>query len=85
MYVTAIVNAGSIPNALAVSDSAVLRDTENLPFVYVQTSANQFARRRVDPGFSQGGRTQITDGLKAGEHVVDDGGIFLQFQNSLQH
>jgi len=85
MYVTAIVNAGSIPNALAVSDSAVLRDTENLPFVYVQTSASQFARRRVDPGFSQGGRTQITDGLKAGEHVVDDGGIFLQFQNSLQH
>ena len=85
MYVTAIVNAGSIPNALAVPDAAVLRDTENLPFVYVQTGANQFARRPVNAGFSQGGRTQITDGLKAGEHVVDDGGIFLQFQNSLQH
>lgn len=85
MYVTAIVSAGSIPNALAVPDAAVLRDTENLPFVYVQTSANQFARRQVNLGFSQAGRTQITDGLKAGENVVDDGGIFLQFQNSLQH
>ena len=85
MYVTAIVNAGSVQNALAVPDSAVLRDTENLPFVYVQAGVNQFARRQVSLGFSQGGRTQITDGLRAGEHVVDDGGIFLQFQNSLQH
>ena len=85
MYVTAIVSAGSIPNALALPDAAVLRDTENLPFVYVETGANQFARRQVKLGFSQGGRTQITDGLKAGEHVVGDGGIFLQFQNSLQH
>jgi len=85
MYVTAIVNAGSIPNALALPDSAVLRDTENLPFVYVQTDTNQFARRQVNLGFSQGGRTQITEGLKAGEQIVDDGGIFLQFQNSLKH
>lgn len=85
MYVTAIVSAGSIPNALAVPDAAVLRDTENLPFVYAQSGANQFARRQVKLGFSQGGQTQITDGVKAGEHVVDDGGIFLQFQNSLQH
>jgi cobalt-zinc-cadmium efflux system membrane fusion protein len=85
MYVTALVNAGSIPNALAVPDAAVLRDTENLPFVYVQTGGNQFARRPVTLGANQGGQTQITNGLKAGEHVVDDGGIFLQFQNSLQH
>jgi membrane fusion protein, heavy metal efflux system len=85
MYVTAIVSAGSIPNALALPDAAVLRDTENLPFVYVETGANQFARRQVSLGFSRTGQTQITDGLKAGEHVVGDGGIFLQFQNSLQH
>lgn len=84
MYVTAIVSAGSIPNALAIPDAAVLRDTENLPFVYVEIGANQFARRLVKLGFSQGGRTQITDGLRAGDRVVDDGGIFLQFQNSLQ-
>lgn len=84
MYVTAIASAGSIRDALAVPDAAVLRDTENLPFVYVQAGANQFARRPVKLGFSQGGRTQITEGLNVGEHIVDDGGIFLQFQNSLQ-
>jgi cobalt-zinc-cadmium efflux system membrane fusion protein len=87
MYVTATVNAGSIANALTVPDSSVLRGTENEPFVYVQspTKLNEFARRLVQLGDSHGGRTQITDGLKEGEHVVGDGSLFLQFKNSLQH
>jgi len=85
MYVTATVRAGAIENALLVPDAAVLRDTENQTFVYVQTTGNQFARRLVNAGNSSGGRTQITSGLKAGERVVGDGGVFLQFQNSLQH
>ena len=85
MYVTATVRAGAVENALLVPDAAVLRDTENQPFVYVQTTANQFARRLVTIGDSADGRTQITSGLKAGERVVGDGGVFLQFQNSLQH
>ncbi|MGB2676981.1 MAG: efflux RND transporter periplasmic adaptor subunit [Candidatus Acidiferrum sp.] len=85
MFVTAIVGAGSIPDAITVPDAAVLRDTENQPFVYVQTNANQFARRVVTLGSSSKGRTQITSGLKEGEHVVGDGGLFLQFKNSLQH
>src|SRR5580692_3402672 len=71
MYVTASVNAGSIANALTVPDAAVLHDTENQPFVYVQsaTKQNEFARRLVHLGDSHGGRTQVTDGLKEGEHV----------------
>ena len=87
MYVTASVNAGSIANALTVPDSAVLRDTENQPFVYVQSTVtqNEFARRSVQLGDNHAGRTQITDGLKEGEHVVGDGSLFLQFKNSLQH
>ncbi len=85
MFVTALVGAGSIPDAITVPDAAVLRDTENQPFVYVQTNANQFARRLVTLGSSSKGRTQITSGLKEGERVVGDGGLFLQFKNSLQH
>jgi cobalt-zinc-cadmium efflux system membrane fusion protein len=87
MYVTAYVNAGAIANALTVPDAAVLRDTENQPFVYVQspTKQNEFARRLVQIGDSHAGRTQITDSLKEGEHVVGDGSLFLQFKNSLQH
>jgi len=87
MYVSATVQAGAISDALVVPDTSVLRDTENMPFVYVQTGdqANQFGRRLVTVGQSSDGRTQITSGLKEGERVVGDGGIFLQFKNSLQH
>jgi cobalt-zinc-cadmium efflux system membrane fusion protein len=85
MYVTAMLQAGVIRDALTVPDAAVLRDTENMPFVYAQSGANQFARRLVKIGDSQDGRTQITDGLKEGERVVGDGSLFLQFKNSLQH
>jgi len=85
MYVTATVRAGAIGNALLVPDAAVLRDTENQPFVYIQTGANQFARRLIVVGESSGGRTQITGGVKDGERIVGDGSLFLQFQNSIQH
>ncbi len=84
MYVAATVQAGAIRDALTVPDAAVLRDTENQPFVYVQSGANQFARRLVKVGDSQAGRTQVTDGLKESERVVGDGSLFLQFKNSLQ-
>ena len=85
MYVTASVQAGAIRDALTIPDAAVLRDTENQPFVYVQSGSNQFARRLVKIADSQGGRTQVTDGLKESERVVADGSLFLQFKNSLQH
>jgi membrane fusion protein, heavy metal efflux system len=85
MYVTAEVQAGTIPNALFVPDSSVLRDDQNMPYVYVQTGSNQFARRHVTLGESQGGKTQTLTGLQAKDRVVGDGSLFLQFQNSLQH
>lgn len=84
MYVTAEVRAGVIPNALVVPDAAVLRDAQNLPYVYLQTGERQFARRMVTIGDNQGGRTHVLTGLRAGDKVVGDGSLFLQFQNSLQ-
>ncbi|MDR3748113.1 MAG: efflux RND transporter periplasmic adaptor subunit [Acidobacteriota bacterium] len=84
MYVVASVDAGTIQNAIAVPDSAVLRDSENLPFVYVEVAANQFGKRTVTLGESQKGQTQIATGLKAGDRVIGDGSLFLQFANSLQ-
>jgi cobalt-zinc-cadmium efflux system membrane fusion protein len=84
MYVTAELRAGVIANALSVPDAAVLRDTENMPYVYLQTGASQFARRMVTLGQSQSGKTQVMSGLQAGDKVVGDGSLFLQFQNSLQ-
>jgi len=84
MYVTAEVRAGTIPNALEVPNSAVLRDEQNMPYVYVQTGNSQFGRRDVTLGESQDGKTQIVSGLRTNDRVVGDGSLFLQFQNSLQ-
>jgi cobalt-zinc-cadmium efflux system membrane fusion protein len=84
MFVVATVNAGTISNAIALPDAAVLRDSENQPFVYVAASPNQFGRRSVTLGESLNEQTQITSGLKPGEQVIGDGSLFLQFANSLQ-
>jgi membrane fusion protein, heavy metal efflux system len=84
MYVVATVNAGPIRNAIALPDAAVLRDTENQPFVYAAASSNQFGRRSVTLGESLNGKTEITSGLRTGDRVIGDGSLFLQFANSLQ-
>lgn len=86
MYVTAVVRAGFERNALAVPDAAVLRDAVNQPFVYVAApgQADTFARRLVELGESEGGKTQILHGLRAGERVIADGSLFVQFANALQ-
>lgn len=84
MYVVAMVKAGTISNAIALPDAAILRDSENQPFVYAATSANQFGRRLVTLGESLSGQTQITSGLKPGDRVIGNGSLFVQFANSLQ-
>lgn len=84
MYVNAIVRAAALQNVLTVPDAAVLRDTENEPFVYVQSGPTEFARRQVTLGESTGGRVQISSGIKEGERVAGNGSLFLQFMNSLQ-
>jgi len=85
MYVTASVHAAALQNVLTVPDTAVLRDTENEPFVYVQTGATEFARRQVTLGEANNGRIQLTSGIKEAERVAGNGSLFLQFMNSLQH
>lgn len=84
MFVSADVNAGTIPSAIALPDAAVLRDSENQPFVYVAVSSNQFGRRPVTLGESLNGQTQITSGVRAGDRVIGNGSLFVQFANSLQ-
>src|SRR5215467_10846600 len=56
MYVAATVRAAALQNVLTVPDAAVLRDTENQPFVYVQTGPAEFSRRQVTLGDSNNRR-----------------------------
>ena len=85
MYCTVTVTAGSLSNAIAVPDASVIRDDNNQPYVYVAVGVNQFGRRDIEIGQSEHGVTQVLKGLSAGDRVVGDGSLFLQFANSLQH
>ncbi|MGH9609255.1 MAG: hypothetical protein ACRD34_06215, partial [Bryobacteraceae bacterium] len=69
-------------NVLNVPLSAVLHDTENEPFVYVEVKPRQFAQRAVAVGVQQDGRVEIQSGLKRGEPVVSEGSVFLQFAST---
>ena len=60
----------------------MLRDDENLPFVYVAQRDGSFARRHVTLGDRVGDRYEITDGLHAGDQIVVDGGLFVQFMQN---
>ena len=60
------------------------RDSENQPFVYIEVADRQFGRRPVSISESINGETEITSGLKAGDRVIGDGSLFVQFAHSLQ-
>ena len=79
MYVRVRIHARQESTGLLVPISAILRDDENLPFVYVAQSDGGFARQRVTLGYRTGEQYDITAGLKAGDRIVVEGGIFVQF------
>ena len=82
MYVRVRIQDRRQTSGLLLAVSAVLRDDENLPFVYVAQPDGSFARRGVTLGYRVGDNYDITDGLKAGDQVVVDGGLFVQFVES---
>jgi membrane fusion protein, heavy metal efflux system len=80
MYVNVAIHSHLTDNGLLVPVSAVLRDEDNTPFVFVaQGQGGTFERRTVTLGPRIGDRYQIDSGLQAGEQVVSEGGLFLQF------
>ena len=82
MYVRVQVQARQESTGLLVPVSAVLRDDENLPFVYLARPDGAFARGHVTLGSRLADSYEILDGLHAGEQVVVAGGLFVQFMQS---
>jgi cobalt-zinc-cadmium efflux system membrane fusion protein len=82
MYVRVLIQARRESAGLLIPNSAILRDDENLPFVYVAASEGGFARQRVTLGFRTGDQQEIATGLEAGNQVVVEGGLFLQFMQT---
>ncbi|HEV2596480.1 MAG TPA: efflux RND transporter periplasmic adaptor subunit [Sphingomicrobium sp.] len=82
MYVDVSIESGQTRTGLFVPVSAVLRDDENLPFVYAALPDGSFARRHVTLGYRDSQHYDVTNGLASGDRIVADGAIFLQFMQS---
>lgn len=91
MYVQVQIHSSRERQGLLIPVSAVLRDEDNLPFVFVEVpggaatpgnAAGGFARRQVTVGSRIGDRYEVRTGLTAGERIIAEGGLFLQFAQS---
>ncbi len=82
MYVRVLLHSRNESTGLLVPVAAVLRDDENLPFVYVAESDGSFARRHITLGSQVAERYEVPAGLRAGDQVVVAGGLFVQFMQS---
>ncbi|HEX5387332.1 MAG TPA: efflux RND transporter periplasmic adaptor subunit [Gemmatimonadales bacterium] len=83
MFVRVSIRSHRPRTGLVVPASAVLRDADNLPFVYLALPGGGYARRPVQLGAHVGDRLgaqfEITGGLAAGDRIVTQGGLFMQF------
>jgi membrane fusion protein, heavy metal efflux system len=79
MFVRVRFHTSKARQGIVVPASAVLRDDDNLPFVFIANADKSFARRHVTLGAAVTGGYEITDGLKAGEQVLSNGALFVQF------
>jgi cobalt-zinc-cadmium efflux system membrane fusion protein len=82
MYVRVKIQSRQASNGLLAPASAILRDDENLAFVYVEQAGGGFARRHVTLGYATGDQYEIPQGLNAGDKVVVDGAVFVQFMQN---
>ncbi len=82
MYVRVRIQSRQASQGLLMPVSAMLRDDENLPFAYVVQHDGSFARRHVTLGPRNGDQYEVSDGLKPGDRIVVDGGLFVQFMQN---
>jgi cobalt-zinc-cadmium efflux system membrane fusion protein len=65
--------------------TSVLRDDDNLPFVFVEVASpkgTSFARRQITIGTRVGDQYEVKGGVKAGERIISEGALFVQFAQS---
>lgn len=81
MFVRVEIKSAAEHHGVLVPTSSVMRDDENLPYVYVAVG-NGYQRRRIDLGSQVGDQYQVTSGLNTGDKVVAKGALFVQFAES---
>jgi cobalt-zinc-cadmium efflux system membrane fusion protein len=79
MFVRVQIKSAHEHRGIVVPVASVLRDDQNLPYVFVLAGETGFARRRVTLGNRVGDSYEVSSGLTGGDQVVADGALFLQF------
>ncbi len=89
MYVQVKIHSSHERRGLLIPVAAVLRDEQNLPFVFVEQATDggststgatpSFSRRTITLGSRIDDRYEVTDGLRPGERVITEGALFVQF------
>jgi cobalt-zinc-cadmium efflux system membrane fusion protein len=82
MLVNVSIRSAQSRNALVVPLGAVLRDDQNLPFVFVALANGHFARRQIRLGARTADSLEVLSGITSGERIAMDGALFLQFAGS---
>ncbi len=82
MYVRITIQSRHARSGLLVPEAAVLRDQNNLPFVFLSASDGTYTRRLVTLGSHVGDKYEVVTGLAPNDHVVAEGALFLQFAES---
>ena len=79
MFVKVRFHASVARTGIVVPAAALLRDDDNLPFVFLLNTDGTFARRRVTLGAELETGFEITAGLAPGDKLLTNGALFVQF------
>jgi cobalt-zinc-cadmium efflux system membrane fusion protein len=77
MLASIVISAAAPAEGVAIPTTAVVREGDGSMIVWVTTDRRHFFERPLQLGLESGGRYQVLAGLRAGELVVTEGGVFL--------
>lgn len=83
MYVKVVINSDAETNQVAVPVSAVVR-TGKMDMVYIKTSDNTFAPKKVTISGERQGYYLISSGLSVGEEIVTSAGFLLDSESQIR-
>lgn len=77
MLASVVIRSGQPVVSIAVPTTAVVREGDGSMIAWVTTDRQHFTERALTLGLLREGRYQVLSGLKAGELLVVEGGVFL--------
>lgn len=84
MYVTVRLIGGAVGEHIMVPAGAVI-DRGQSRFVWVETTPGTYEPRKVSTGPRHGEQIVVTDGLRAGDVIVTEGGFLLDSEAQLRN